>query len=237
MTPAVHPAPVLDRLRLAMDQRWPDRSRLIDGWIGDAAHQASGPPEQGGSDHNANVRNTVDGRDIDPDLARQGQPGAVHIPSVIAAAIMCPSTNYVIWRRRIMDRDRSLFLPRAYLGKDPHVNHIHLSIYQSLGAEISEWSWQEILRAPSWGTLTMRVRPDQMAAGVLPTTADRQLQAVLNGWGYALVCDGIFGPRTLEVVKRFQVDQRVARSVFGGQGDGVVGAQTHAALWGLPAPV
>lgn len=222
MAPAIHLAPVLVRQRDALNVRWPDRDHTSDGWIGDAAHQARI------SDHNPNARMSVNATDTDID--------GIHVPTAIAAMLLCPSTNYVIHNRRIMDRDRSLFLPRAYTGSNPHTGHIHNSIYQSLGAEQSEWSWQEILRAPAWGTLSYRVRADQHSPGVLPTLEDRQLQAILNGWGYALMLDGIFGPKTRDVVRRFQADHRVRNSVSGGVGDGLVGPQTRAALWGLPAP-
>jgi hypothetical protein len=200
-------------MRLALDVRWPNRDRKTDGWIGDAAHQATK------SDHNPNERGSVNARDIDKDGI---------IPAVVvAAAILCPSVNYVIWNRRIMDRDVQSWRPREYTGSNPHTGHLHVSIYQSLGAETHPHDWRELLVAPTWG---WQLRRNERVAYV----EHRQLQAILDGWGYALRVDGLFGKATDDAVRRFQVAARVPNSVRNGQGDGIVGPQTRAALWGVP---
>ncbi len=82
-------------LRKQVDRRWPRRSRLSDGWIGDQAHQSRR------SDHNPDGRGWVHALDIDADLdkadpkaaqrladqlvayARSGLPGADRIKYVV----------------------------------------------------------------------------------------------------------------------------------------------------------
>lgn len=62
----------------------------------------------------------------------------------------------------------------------------------------------------------------------------RDAQALLNAHGAALAPDGDFGPKTLAAVQGFQVNHHVANSVTSaGQGDGIVGVNTLAALLDL----
>jgi hypothetical protein len=65
---------------------------------------------------------------------------------------------------------------------------------------------------------TTQVQQQGSAGGAV-----KVLQAGLNGKGYALVADGVFGPATDSAVRRFQENQAL-------QVDGVVGQQTWAAL-------
>lgn len=199
-------APSLVRARTTIDARWPNRDRTLDGWIGDAAHQAVK------SDHNPNARNIVDAIDVDKDR--------IHVPTVIASFIVHPSSHYVIFNRRIMDRD-DRFLPRAYTGSNPHTGHIHESIRQSVSAEQDPTPWSFIAGLPSWPVL----RKGHTGNAVLG------LQAVLNGHGGSLVCDGVFGAKTDAAVRAFQRRFSVRNSVINGNGDGLVGPFTRAALF------
>lgn len=205
-------APTLARCRTALDKEWPLRDRRSDGWIGDSNHV---PP----SDHIPNGRGMVDALDVDSD--------GIHVPTVLAAMITHPATNYVIHNRRIY-QDTAQNQPRTYTGSNPHTGHIHCSIHQSTWAEDSPGSWSLITMGPQWQTM---VRGDDNAPGSV-----RQLQAYLNAYGASLRVDGDFGPLTDSAVRRYQVRHKVTHSVTtvhgAPQGDGIVGPYTRASLAG-----
>lgn len=205
-------APSLIRLRDALDATWPNRDRTDDGWIGDASHAATGAPENGGSDHNINQRGLVDARDIDKD--------GIHVPSVLACLITHPATHYVIHNRRIYSTSRSM-RPAVYTGDNPHLGHIHESIFQTVSAEQNGWAWDF---RPNFGTLSM---------GLTTQSGTRWLQAILNAYGASLVVDGAWGPLTDAALRTYQRTRNVANSVVNGNGDGIVGPMTRAALLGL----
>lgn len=208
--------PCLALLRATFDDLFPGRDHTSDGWIGDAAHQLRT------SDHNPNGRDIVDAIDIDKD--------GVHAPTIMAAAILHPATNYVIHNRRIMDRDKGRGEARVFTGSNPHTGHIHWSIRQTVESEQNQTPHTLIVAAPSWPTL--RHGPVAYA-----NPSVMELQAILNGHGYGLVVDGWFGSKTLAAVRAFQAAHRVRKSVLpSGQGDGIVGPYTRAALWGLEVP-
>lgn len=185
--------------------KWPHRPRVMDGWIGDEEHQ------QRKSDHNPNRRDTVDATDTDTT-----QPPApatpIHVATVIAAMIMHPSTHYVIHRDRIMDADDK-YMPHRYTGNNRHLTHIHDSIRQTSAAENSAIVYKFILKPMSWGLLRRGSHGQQV----------KELQAYLNGYGYALAVDGDFGPKTDAAVHGFQRAKRI-------EVDGLVGPVTRGKL-------
>lgn len=186
-----------------IDVVWPGRPREWDGWIGDAAHQ------QTNSDHNPNKRGVVDAIDID---SRQIGTQYIHVPTVIASALIHPSTHYVIHNKRIWSSTYN-FVPHTYTGTNPHDKHIHVSIFQTTRAESSTTLWKFILRPMNWPTLKRGMND----------AAVRELQAYLNGWGYGLGLDSDFGLKTETAVKDFQKAQGITV-------DGVVGSGTKAKL-------
>lgn len=199
-------APSLVRCRTIIDSRWPNRDKASDGWIGDAAHQATT------SDHNPNGRGIVNALDIDKD--------GIHVPTVLAALMTHPATNYVIHNRRIYQAsDR--FRPRVYTGSNPHESHVHESIRQSSSAEQDPSPWPLLAGLPSWPAVM------RLGASGLPV---RELQAYLNAYGASLVVDGSWGPLTDTAVRSFQRRYAVRNSVRDGQGDGIVGPFTRVAL-------
>lgn len=109
-----------------VDTLWPHRTRTSDGWIGDLAHQ------ERQSDHNPDARGIVHAVDI---TAARIEPLVL-----IVAACVHPSTNYVIYRRRIFSRSHN-FIGRYYDGADPHTSHVHISILHTAKAERSERIW------------------------------------------------------------------------------------------------
>lgn len=186
----------LVRQTAAINSRWPGRDRESDGWIGDQFHTTGDHvPAEGGI-----VRAT----DTDKD--------GLHVPTVLASFILHPSTNYVIFNRRIFSRIRT-FMPVAYDGSNPHEGHIHDSILHTSAAANSSAPWELISTTPQWGLVR------RGASG----TSARQVQAYLNGHGSNLVIDGDFGTKTDTAVRAFQ--RRWGLAV-----DGVVGPKTTAAF-------
>lgn len=215
-------APVLDRARTEINRRWPSRDKGTDGWIGNKAHAATGSPESGGSDHNPNKRSIVDALDIDVD--------GIDVPLLIALLIMHPSTNYVIWNRRIWSRSRG-FKSHEYTGSNPHTDHVHLSILQTVAAENSTVPWGIVginsTPAPAEGSWAQRLAASLpvLEKSTLVRGSVSKLQAVLNASGARLATDGVFGTQTRATVVAFQ-------KAMGLVADGVVGTKTWAAVLG-----
>lgn len=191
-------APSLARLRTAINLRWPDRDHSSDGWIGDTAHQARV------SDHNPAPSGVVRALDVDKD--------GVHIPTVLAAAMLHTWVRYVIHDRRIFHIDND-FAPKRYTGTNPHTEHIHVSLEHAVAAETSRIAWPPIDGTFVWPEL-------RLGAVSAPV---RQLQAFLNGHGACLRVDGVFGNGTRLAVLAFQKAKGIGV-------DGIVGPQTLGAL-------
>lgn len=199
--PTPKEAPVLQLLKSSLDGRWPERDRKSDGWIGDTAHQGQK------SDHNPDSKSgVVRARDIDKD--------GIHVPTVLGALMIHPSTSYVIHDERIYRRSDS-FQPRKYEGSNPHHSHIHESIMSSPNSENSKTDFSLI----KWGshTWTPTLILEHRGWDV------RELQAVLNGYGFNLKVDGHFGSLTDSAVRQFQ-------RAFGLEVDGIVGPLTRGKL-------
>lgn len=191
--------------------KWPRRSRANDGWIGDASHQSTGSPEDGGSSHNPNRRGIVDALDIDSTQPKAPAAG-IHVPTVIASLLMHPSTWYVIHRERIMSRKNG-FMPVRYTGKNKHNKHIHANDLQTATAENSKAAYKFILAPMGWGLLKLGKKGNQV----------KELQAYLIGHGYGVRIDGDFGPKTLAAVTGFQKAAKI-------KADGEVGPVTRSKL-------
>lgn len=105
-------------LRDELNERWPNRSRISDGTIGDQAHSSRK------SSHNPDRHGVARGMDITAKgieadwyaehLRTMGQHGDQRV-------------LYVIWKRRICS-DKQGWVWRPYSGSNPHDKHIHLSV-------------------------------------------------------------------------------------------------------------
>jgi hypothetical protein len=196
-------APSLVRARTVIDARWPYRDRRSDGWIGDVAHQGRN------SDHNPNARGIVDAIDVD----MFGGTTPVTRGAIVAGFIVHPATNYVIFNRRIFQAD-DLFRPRVYNGINPHTEHCHCSVFQSVSAENNPAPWTMLAGWPDWPYLRKTSAGQHV----------RELQALLNAWGSSLACDGDFGPATDTAVRAYQARYGLAV-------DGIVGSETRGHLF------
>src|SRR5690625_1029537 len=121
-------APSLVRLRAQVNTRWPDRSKVSDGTIGDRAHAART------SDHNPDPKTGVV-RALD--LTATGSMAA----TICAAAVADPRVAYVIHNKRIWTPSRGW---DTYTGTNPHSNHVHISIAHTKAAEDDTKNWKGI---------------------------------------------------------------------------------------------
>jgi hypothetical protein len=223
------PAPACRQAISDANRRWPRRRKESDGILGDARHQKTK------SDHN--LGNAFD---LTHDPA-SGCDGNV----IAAAAIRDPRVKYVIWNRRIFNRQRGDSAFRRYTGKNPHTHHCHVSILAGSRGDTRPWAW-----APGGGQLpaltTPAVEPAPRPAAVGgggATPADRRVfpgvvlkrgsrgelvtlvQRRLKQRGWDIDTDGVFGDDTLKVVRAFQ-------RRHGLDPDGEVGRRTWTALFG-----
>ena len=131
-------AHALDVLRNEVNTRWPYRSKISDGTIGDAAHAART------SDHNpwlvVNGVGVVRAFDctangIDPDAY------AEHLRALGKAGDpRLTGGGYVIWNKRIAS-ERQGWAWRKYTGANGHTHHIHLSLSRNQAGFDSRASW------------------------------------------------------------------------------------------------
>ena len=109
--------------------RWPHRSYVSDGILGDARHQATK------SDHNHG--NAVD-------ITARGERRFPETPfgkDLAEMAITDRRVHYVIWDHQIWNAYRAAECWRAYNGSNPHTHHVHISIHPNLRADDSPWPW------------------------------------------------------------------------------------------------
>jgi hypothetical protein len=213
---AWHLAPSLVRLRGEINSKWPSRDKASDGSIGDPSHSART------SDHNPNSRRSVNAIDIDKD--------GINTSVIIAQAKSHPSTNYIIYRRKIYSRAHG-FRSRPYSGANPHNSHIHVSILQTSGAENSTVGWGigSGVGPPNPPPKTTKIPkyPGLLKAGSKGPNVGT-VQKRLNERGYTpkLAVDNDFGPATVRNVKAFQKFAHLVQ-------DGKIGSATWKALWTL----
>lgn len=108
----------LEKLRSQVNSAYPKRSKLSDGWIGDAAHQAVA------SDHNPNRAGVVTALDLTHD-PKNGFDA--HTLADVLIANRHPNLEYVISNRRIAGAWTNWKWQR-YTGSNPHDKHIHVSV-------------------------------------------------------------------------------------------------------------
>lgn len=109
----------LDTLRSQVNAQWPGRSKANDGWIGDAAHQATA------SDHNPNAAGVVTALDITHDPAHGLDAGKLADTLRLSHD---PRIKYIISNRRIASSLISPWVWRPYSGANAHEEHVHVSV-------------------------------------------------------------------------------------------------------------
>lgn len=119
----------------------PRRSKISDGWIGDAAHASRT------SDHNPWIKvgglGVVRARDFTHDPA-----GGLDCNRLAAALVpllgkhpALGSGAYIIWNRRIISTDRLREGWRTYTGSNGHTQHLHVSVCTAVSGFDSTARW------------------------------------------------------------------------------------------------
>ena len=119
-------SPSLRRLFNEIDSIWPNRNHGIDGWY-------RAPSAGISKGHNPGARGLVHAIDVD----RRGID-----PDWIVAHIYHGNQilDYTIWNRVIVDYHNG-WKPKAYTLSNPHTDHIHIEIFQTVAAENYAGSW------------------------------------------------------------------------------------------------
>lgn len=108
----------LQTLRDQLNERYPLRSKLSDGWIGDAAHAARK------SDHNPNRFGVVTAFDVTADLGPNERVSELVYDLQISGD---RRIKYIIWAGRITVAG-NIRQWKRYHGANPHIHHFHLSV-------------------------------------------------------------------------------------------------------------
>lgn len=117
------PAPSVKKALQDATTRWPGRSKLSDGIMGDTAHQKRK------SDHN-------DGNAFDLTHDPVNGPDCNEWSKVV---INDPRVTYVIWNKMIYIVKEGKW--KEYHGSNPHNKHMHVSIQASSRNDVSPWPW------------------------------------------------------------------------------------------------
>lgn len=214
-------APSLRKLRDEINAKWPNRSKKLDGTIGDANHQARR------SEHNPDSRGIVRAIDITAD--------GIDVNQLLAATIGDQRVHYVIHNETIWSRTHQ-WRPRKYTGYNAHKAHIHISLRNTTSESASPTVVAAAANDTSaWfaGSAAPKPTPPVLKIGT-KGEAVKRLQAGLNKVfpayrhviaprGQRLAVDGIYGKHTAAWVTEFQ--KRV-----GILADGIVGPVTKRQL-------
>jgi hypothetical protein len=126
----------LETLRKQLNDAFPKRSKVSDGGIGDARHQASSS-----SDHNPHIKDAkgtgiVTARDFthDPKTGIDCQWLADTL-----VKNKDPRIKYIIWNHKICSSKQSPWVWRKYSGSNAHTKHLHLSVDAKLYDKTTEW--------------------------------------------------------------------------------------------------
>jgi hypothetical protein len=121
----------LDKLRSQVNAKYPNRSRKIDGTIGDAKHSARA------SDHNPRG-GIVHAWDVTHSPATGFD---AHAFAERLRTARDPRISYVISNARIFSSTKSPWVWRKYGGSNPHRSHVHVSIRGNPHADSTkDWS-------------------------------------------------------------------------------------------------
>lgn len=169
----------LDKLRSQVNAAYPQRSKISDGWIGDAAHSSRD------SDHNPNAADVVQAVDLthDPahgfdswqfaDVLRRNQDRRI---------------KYCISNGRIFSSTTSPWAWRKYTGANAHAHHVHISVVDdpALYDSAAPWTTVPLVIAPTTPT-----PPSVMPPGITDAMR-RKMAGKIIGYEVKRDADGHF---------------------------------------------
>ena len=206
-------AKAVEALRSSVNAKWPNRSKVSDGTIGDASHASRS------SDHNPWVMfggtGIVTAIDITHDPANGLDSEAL---AEALRAARDPRIKYIISNRKICSALESPWQWRPYTGTNAHNHHVHISVKadRALYDDGSPWALDGVA-APKADAPQPTRRPTLKRGSTLKGSVI-ELQHLLG-----ITADGDFGPKTEAAVKAFQKAKDLTA-------DGVVGPYTWDAL-------
>lgn len=144
------PSPVLTAaltaLRDGFNQAFPYRDHASDGWIGDAAHQATvsghNPDDTAGVTaeySDADTKPEVRAIDVDSDLNCPGVTMQDVVNRILATPNDLMRLRYIIYNRVIWSKTNG-WRPAEYTGLSPHIEHAHFSGDPLYDENNGEWS-------------------------------------------------------------------------------------------------
>jgi peptidoglycan hydrolase-like protein with peptidoglycan-binding domain len=199
----------LERLRTQVNEAYPNRSKVSDGTIGDARHQASAS-----SDHNPHIRDPATGIGVVTAIDLTNDPASgVDGLTLSIQLTKDPRAKYVIFNARIWKARTGTW--EWYTGPNAHRHHVHLSVKPESMDDVSEWSLGALGSAAA-EAIKEESRPTLKRGDRGPMVELLQVRLGIEP-------DKIFGPRTEAAVRAFQ-------DRHGLEIDGRVGPLTRRAL-------
>ncbi len=215
----------LKTLRAQIDKLWPKRSKISDGWIGDAAHATRT------SDHNPYIKDkngvgVVRAIDITNDPVN-----GPNLAALIQPLLRDKRTRYVIFNKKIYNPSIQGGAARPYNGVNAHQHHLHISVSEAAVHYDNPANWNLAADAPVQAPAPPKPAPASVTKTLKLGDSGievNRLQALLRDKGYTIQVDGGFGPKTEQIVKQYQKG-------IGLTPDGVVGPVTWSRLLAVPS--
>ena len=198
-------ARALIQLRVQINEKFPSRSKVADGTIGDAAHASRS------SDHNPWIKDGDMGVVSGMDLTHDPLHGldSEHLAECLRVS-RDPRLKYVISNRKIASFDRDDFKWRHYSGKNAHNHHVHISVKADKAHydNVEEWNIDRLVAPSKAPEEKPHVEPlPNLSLGAKGKDVEL-LQTKLNAKNLdkssLLKVDGFFGLGTTNAVKVFQ---------------------------------
>lgn len=211
----------LETLRKQINEASPNRSKISDGTIGDAAHASRS------SDHNPWVKDGKTGVVTALDITHDPAHG-VDIQKLADAIATSKDSRvkYIICNGRIMsgsNQAHPAWQWRKYSGANPHNKHVHISVKSNKSNYDSTRNWAVMSVTSFQSTTPERPGRPLLKRGDTGSHVET-LQELLQ-----IHVDGKFGPSTETAVRQFQAAHRLVV-------DGKVGAYTWEVLFTIERP-